>query len=324
MNAVLRYIVYIVYAHDRVPFDGVVMSTKQSKTLGKPARLPQSEGETRQLICRLIADYCNGTDIEEIKFLAKMLLLAHRGTKALASTPEHIKDVAVDAQALRDFVEEGGKFRAAAEWLCSPKPHRPGAEEPPGFKISAKRLIRIGNDMEANGSFPGKEHFLKSVDLSNESFCDYFEQHAVQHIRRHIGCENGKLALYSSPLHLIDLLCVVLLDECFGKEPSEMPIKLCPRCQTFFSACELEGEARVRKNYCSTKCQRGAFWTAERRADYRYLERLEIYDDLPHEIRKRMEKSKVQQRLRNIEARWPDWKKIQDRLTALRTKARLG
>ena len=105
--------------------------------------------------------------------------------------------------------------------------------------------------------------------------------------------------------------------------------RILPRCLSNFVAdatnsfrlANWRGKPECERIIAARSAKTGAFWTAERRADYRYLERLEIYDDLSHEIRKRIEKPRVQQRLQQIEARWPDWKKIQDRLTALRAKA---
>jgi hypothetical protein len=241
--------------------------------------------ESTQLMCDLTVAYYNGTKLRATrKDVERMILVA---SKAELHGPDLIGD-ALNAvlclkggkhfgKALNDLARDRSKFRKAVEWLCSSK-------EP---------------------------------DDADGPFLRYFQYHGMKHVKRELAVQHGgKIVLRSKHLHLVDLFCVFLVNECVGQRPSMMPVKVCPRCRQLFSVAQLRGRARVRKEHCSAKCQESSHWTKgrEARADLRYVSRL-IEEYSPGDRRRRLENPKVKDRLDEISKRWVDrWPTLMQKL----------
>jgi hypothetical protein len=190
---------------------------------------------------------------------------------------------------------------------------------PQGITSSAQAVQQL-NEMRAE--FVEAVTWLCSPKPSpgDQRFLAYFDEHGLRHFQKHLDVRDGAMQMFTRPLDLIDLLCVYLLRECQDKQPAEMPVKLCRGCHRFFSAADRKGKARVRKGFCSKKCQEGAYWK-KRRADYRYVSRL-LEEYSPPALRQRLENPKVQKRLDRIAARWIDWPKMVDMLTDIEEQAK--
>ena len=180
------------------------------------------------------------------------------------------------------------KFHAAVTWLCSAK----NPDQVVFSRDITKRWVR-----------------RPEVDRETEGFVRYFEDHGLNHFRFQISLQYGCLLLFPSCRDSIDPFCAFLLQECEGKRAEEMPVKLCPRCKRLFFA-------QGAKKFCSSTCHDKAYWTRERGADYAYVGRFENYS--PSELQKRFKEEKVQNRLHEIQARWPAWQTINDKIQALR------
>jgi hypothetical protein len=299
------------------------------------------EGD-KQLMSEMIVAYHNGTNIRDSK------LAYIRGVVKLVpgfnDSPEPLIDLlrmisyyhlpkGMDAkEAAEELKEHRPNFCASVRWLCSPKNPEPA--------ISAQELKKLAESMKLEwGRYP-------DIDETNEHFVEYFESHGLRHFKKRLALEgippklpndasieevenwaqqrelhrreNTTLIQYAYPVHVIDLFCVFLLNECKDRQPSKMPVKLCSRCGLLFSVSELEGKARERKKFCSTKCQERTFWTSERRADYRYVERLvDKYAGLSPKPRVGLQQPKTQKRLYEIVERWKEWPLLTDKLREL-------
>jgi len=282
--------------------------------------------EEKALFSELIVAYCNETEIwasesAEIRELAAAGAGYLTGLDAIvellrAASYFHFPKGVGPNEAAKELQAARLHFSAALRWLCSTKNPKSAVSAEELEKLSAKDLER--------GRFP-------DIDETSERFVAYFERHGLKHFQNRLALENSdgvagensRLAFYFRPLHVIDLFCAFLVKECRDREPSSMPIKVCNRCDKFFSTHAL-GKARTRKRYCSAKCQRGTYWTRERRSDYRYVERLDPHPEsstgmYSHpDLRKRLKKTKVKARLQKIKARWADWQRLQDKLAYLR------
>jgi hypothetical protein len=183
------------------------------------------------------------------------------------------------------------KFRAAVNWLCSTKnPQR--AAEPQQLT----ELLKLGKLYW--GRYP-------DIDRESDNHVRYFENHGLRHFRFTASLQDGRILLFPHCRHLIDPFCAFLLHQCEGKQPEEMPVKLCPRCKRLLLA-------QGAKRFCSATCHDKAFWTRERKADYAYVCRLEDYSR--RDLREWLKKHKVRSRLDEIKARWPAWQTINDKI----------
>lgn len=176
------------------------------------------------------------------------------------------------------------KFHAAVTWLCS-----------------AKNPDQVVFSRDITESWVRRPE----VDRETEGFVRYFEDHGLNHFQFQISLQYGCLLLFPSCRDSIDPFCAFLLQECEGKRPEEMPVKLCPRCKRLFFA-------QGAKKFCSSTCHDKAFWTPQRKADYAYVNRLGDYS--PAALQKRLNERKVQNRLREIEGRWPAWQTTIDKI----------
>jgi hypothetical protein len=300
------------------------------------------EGDKQQM-SEMIVAYYNDTHIRDSKAADVQVLkldIAHRFTEKLEGLAELLRAISYfhlprgmgEKEAAEELKKHRPNFCAALRWLCSPKTPEPA--------VSAQELKKLAGSMKLErGRYP-------DIDETNERFVKYFEDHGLRHLEKRLALEairpklpndasieetdnwsrqwelprrkNNILIQYARPSHVIDLFCVFLLKECLDREPSQMPVKLCSRCGALFSVSELEGKARERKKFCSTKCQESTFWTRERRADYRYVERLvDKYKDLPPKLRVGLQQPKTQTRLYGIIERWKDWPLLSGKLREL-------
>jgi hypothetical protein len=303
------------------------------------------EGESKQVLGEIIAAYCNGTNIEDStsigrkrhgrkhsrrrsdvvrnRVLAVSKASGVHGLACLAELlfveshfhrPEHIE---TSQHAIEELQREHSNFTAAVRWLCSPKETNPA--------------LRPQSDAPPSESGQMEQAQLREAHRVGVSAVSYFEEHGIKHFQKHLALADGRLVVYPRSRHLTDLLCVFLLNECQDRLPEEMPIKICRKCDKLFSVAGLEGKARARKEFCSTECQRSAWWTADKRADDAFIKRLASFADNCRKRRhgftvgdldRRLERPKVKQRLDTIESRWKrEWPQIVERMREIRTQA---
>jgi len=307
----------------------------------------EGEGDKQQ-VSEMIVAYYNGTDIRDskeafIQTLVKAGFMAHFNDKleVLAYMLNlmsffHFPKGMDGKKAAEELKKHRTNFCAALRWLCSPKNPKPA--------VSAQQLKTLAGSMKLEwGRYP-------DIDETSERFVKYFEDHGLRHFRKRLALEgthpklpndlsleemgdwyrqvemhrreNNILIQYALPLHTVDLLCVFLLNECRDKQPSQMPVKLCPQCQRLFSVSGLEGKARERKTFCSTKCQQREYWK-ERKADYQYVKRLDpspnsntgMYS--PSDLHRKLKEPETRERLLAMKERWKDWPKMLAMLQSL-------
>lgn len=299
---------------------------------------------TDEELAEFIVCYFNGTDVEDTKLdLVKTFPSLGRGllglVKAIFFTymtglPKSIEDGQAEGlanpsdptvppvspqelrnaeRAVRDLQEERDQFRDAVIWLCTPR-------QLPEISVDPVEH----SDSDLLNPFLALRADVLGILLSpprtaeDEKYLRYFEQHGITHIKKDLTWALDRLAIRSTPLHLIDLFCSFLIEGALQGQ-DDMPVKMCSNCQSLFSCTKLKGRARLKKKYCSTKCQNAGYWVVDRRTDYRYVERFDDYSD--PDLRKRLTEPKVQQRLQEIEERWSKWPGILDRIKVLRKKA---
>lgn len=259
-------------------------------------------------LLELIVKYLGCDRAEDMSELARLLLRALGEIQVREElTDQQTKIVERASEELR---KSQGEFRAAMTWLCLPKNSDPHA--------------RVGRELLASGRWqPGR---YPSIDKRSEEFVRYFETH-LKHFKVHLSLQEGRLL--SSPLfvHYVDLFCACVLDRCLGRNVSEFPIRICPKCGTIFLS--------ERKQFCSEKCQWSHYWTKERRADDKWIKDLEKfsrtckpeYGRSVEDLRQKLASPNVEQRLQSIKQKakteeWAGWSKILKRLEAVESQAK--
>jgi hypothetical protein len=217
-------------------------------------------------------------------------------------------------KATKELLEERHQFRSAMRWLCSPK-------DPKRLRPKARRLFPPSQSI-------GHDRFISQAD---EEHIKYLEAHGLEHTKREVWLMRGLLLLIPSVDHFIDLFCSFLLNKCSGLDSPKMPIKICQRCRKFFSAFGFKGKARIRREYCSEKCQRAKWWTPEKRADDAFVKRLEklaknsfnkLHGYSIQDLLNRLNLSDVRQRLAEMEERWAtEWPTVVERIRKIEMQA---
>jgi hypothetical protein len=261
-------------------------------------------GLSEEGLLGLIVAYANSDGADMPAGLVELLLRA-LGKIHIRGEPTDQQDEAI-TKASHELQIGRPDFRAAMTWLCSPK------NSPPSESPSLKRL--------ASGKVKWGRYPL--IDKTSEAFVRYFENHGLKHFRSRLSLQDGRLLLHPRLDHLVDLFCASILNTCLARKPSEMAIKICPRCRKFFSS--------ERKRFCSTECQWKTYWTLERRADDKWTKDLaELsrsckanYGRSIEDLRKRLALPKVAKRLASIKQRaqkedWAGWPKIINRIEAI-------
>lgn len=263
---------------------------------------------TEEDLLKLIVTYSNRRATDDLSDLAELLLRA-LGEIHIQSEPtdEQIETVQRASEELR---KSHLRFRAAVTWLCSPK--IPKATTTPTLKqLEAGKLEW--------GRFP-------LIDKESEEFIRYFENHGLKHFKSRVSLQESRLLLVPQTIHLVDVLCACILNNCVYKSPSEMPIKICPRCTKCFLS--------QRGKYCSEVCQWKSYWTPDRRADDKWVKDLEKFSQSCRpkygrsiaDLQKKLALPKVEQRLRSIKDKikrenWVGWGRIAKRIAAIETLA---
>ena len=224
--------------------------------------------------------------------VALNVLLGSLSSRCEELSDEQMRFVRRDVKKLRSAHR---RFRAAVTWLCSTKN--------PKRAVSPQKLTEL---LKSGRLYWGR---YPDIDRETENFVRYFEDHGLKHFRFYASVQEGRLLLFPRCNHLIDPFCAFLLHQCEGKRPEQMPVKLCPQCRRLFLA-------QGAKKFCSAPCHDKAFWTPERKADYAYVCRLGDYSKA--DLQKRLEEQKVQNRLDEIETRWPAWQTINDKVGNIR------
>lgn len=283
--------------------------SKQSPKGGK-ARLAKSamamKGRTPTAIAKEFGiNYMFFHGMERLAFL---LLTVTQGFSLDSETrePTEQQREAIQ-QAAGELQRSRHRFRAGVKWLCSPKNSQPVA--------SPNRLTKLLESGKLEwGRYP-------EIDQSSENFIKYFESHGLKHFRLRPSLHEGRLILFPRCIHLVDLLCAFLLNECSGKPTSEMPIKTCCQCQKLFWSPSKVAE------FCSRDCQWNHYWTPERKRDDTYIKRLEEFIDncrgqkhgFSHrDLRAKLTSYRVAERVSLIERRWfREWPKLGMRIRAI-------
>lgn len=258
-------------------------------------------GFGKKALTELIVEYYNRTDVGVFEKLALVLLSQVLREIPWSETqdPTDEQSKAIQ-QAAEELQKSQGKFRAAVAWLCSPK-----TSERAGSPKEFDKLFKSGELVW--GRHP-------DIDQTSEDFVKYFENHGLKHFTIRPSLQDGRLILFPRCVHLVDVFCAFLLNECSDKKPSEMALKTCRQCKKLFSS-----QQRKVAEFCSGKCRENNFWTPKRRRDYRYVQRL---DELAQkcskgthgfsikDLRAKLAKTKVAVRLDRIKKDWKDWPKI--------------
>jgi hypothetical protein len=260
-------------------------------------------GRTEYLLQLTIQYFrCDGTD--GISGLAELLLRA-LGEIHIQGEPTEQQIEMIDL-ASKELQKGHRQFRAAMTWLCSPKDSDPAAS--PSMKLLASGKVTPGR-------YP-------LIDKKSENFVRYFEAHGVRHFRSSLSLQEGRLLPRPRIVHLVDVFCACILDRCLGRKPSEMPVKICPRCRKLFPS--------KRREFCSADCQWKSYWTPARRADDKWAKDLEKFSEhcAPKygrsiaDLQKRLALPKVTQRLESIKKKiakedWAGWARIAQRIEAI-------
>jgi hypothetical protein len=257
-------------------------------------------GRTEYLLQLTIQYFrCDGTD--GFYGLAALLL------RALGEihTPIDQQNEMIE-QASKELQKSHRQFRTAMTWLCSPK--ESGSAASPNAKLLASGRLRWGR-------YP-------LIDKKSENFVKYFEAHGIRHFRSSLSLQENRLLPVPRIVHLVDVFCGCILDRCLAREPSEMPVKICPRCRKLFLS--------KRREFCSKECQWKSYWTPARRADDKWTKEVEKFSERcsPQygrsvaDLRKKLALPKVRQRLESIKKKianedWTGWARIAQRIKAI-------
>jgi len=272
----------------------------QEQTLLGNAVAAAVHGRTEYLLQLTIRYFgCDSTD--DLSGLAELLLRA-LGEIQIHGEPTDQQAEIID-RASKELQKSHRQFRAAMTWLCSPKYSDPATT--PSMKLLASGKVTPGR-------YP-------LIDKKSENFVRYFEAHGIRHFRSSLSLQEGRLLPLPRIVHLVDVFCACILDRCMGNEPSEMPIKICPRCRKLFLS--------KRREFCSKDCQWKSYWTPVRRSDDKWVKDLEKFSERckPQfgrsivDLQKRLDLSKVIQRLESIKKKiekedWAGWARIAQRI----------
>lgn len=264
-------------------------------------------------LCEILVYYFNGAVEGESAECFTVLLMSQIGNPYLHwDNPSDAvaRQIQKDVKQLRAHHR---KFKEAVTWLCGPKQAEHG--------LPQKQLLELFRAGKIEwGRYP-------DIDSHNEDFVEYFERHGLRDFKLGVSLQEGKLLLFHRLRHIVDIFCAFLINECAGKKPDEMPVKICLSCGNLFSVFKLKGKARARKRHCSLNCQQAGWWTKEKRADDVYVKRLSEFAEnaldwkhgyAPVNLRERLERARVKQRLEKIKNRWPkEWPKIVERVAEI-------
>jgi hypothetical protein len=265
-------------------------------------------GFAEEDLLKLIVAYANWDGTHSQFGLAELLL------RALGEI--HIQGEPTDEQSgvIRTASEElrksQPKFRAGMTWLCSSRNSK---------EARSPSLKRLESGKVKWGRYP-------LIDKTSEDFVRYFENHGLKHFKSRLCLQDGRLLLVPRLVHLVDLFCASILNRCLGRPPSGMPIKICPRCRTFF--------ASQRREFCSKDCQWRHYWTPERRSDDKWVKDLEKFSKKCEQkygrsiadLHEKLASPKVMQRLKSIKEKaekedWAGWARIAQRIRAIGERA---
>jgi len=261
-------------------------------------------GLKQEDLLELIVAYSNSDSTDDLSGLAEFLLGA-LGEIHIQGEPTVQQSEAIQ-KASEELQKSHAKFRAALTWLCSPKNSEPAA---------SPSLNRLGSGKVEWGRYP-------LIDKVSEDFIRYFENHGLTHFKSRLSLQEGRLLLVPRVIHLVDVFCACVLDHCLAQRPSEMAIKICPRCRKFFSS--------QRREFCSKECQWKHYWTRERRSDDKWVKDLEKFSEKcrpqygrsVEDLRKKLALPKVMRRLKSLKEKigkedWTGWTQIAGRITAI-------
>lgn len=287
-----------------------LMRLNEESTLLGDAIAAAVHGRTEYLLQLTIRYFgCDGTD--GFSGLAELLLRALGEIHVQGEPTEQQNDMIELAS--KELQKSHRQFRAAMTWLCSPKDSDPVVS--PSMKLLASRKVTPGR-------YP-------LIGKKTENFVRYFEAHGVRHFRSSLSLQEGRLLPLPRIVHLVDVFCACILDRCLGRKPSEMPVKICPRCRKLFLS--------KRREFCSKDCQWKSYWTPARRADDKWVKDLEKFSERCgpkygrsiEDFQKRLALPKVIQRLESIKKKianedWAGWAKIAQRIKAIEVAAKSG
>jgi hypothetical protein len=284
----------------------------------------------REALLQLVVAYYNEGDVAEsaaaarrfgtdclffngVERLACLLLASTEGFRLNPETREPTdKQTGAVRKATRELLGERRRFQGAVGWLCSNKDPKPAASPQ-----------KLGKLLEAGklewGRYP-------HIDRTSEDFIRYFEIHGLKHLRIRASLQEGRLILSPRCIHLVDLFCAFLLNECSGKKLSEMPVKVCLHCRRLFAPPK-------GAEFCTRMCQWKHYWTPERRRDDIYVKRLEQrakeclgrqHGFSISDLQSMLTSRKVSERLKRIEKDWKDWPRMIERISGLRDARKGG
>jgi len=281
--------------------------SSEDRTLLGNAVAAAVHGRTEHLLQLTIRYFgCDGTD--GFSGLAALLLRA-LGEIHIQGEPTDQQKRMIDL-ASNELQKSHRQFRAAMTWLCSPKYSEPIAS--PNVKLLASGKVT-----------PGR---CPLINKQSETFVRYFEAHGIRHFRSSLSLQEGRLLPLPRIVHLVDVFCACILDRSLGREVSEMPVKICPRCRKLFLS--------ERREFCSKDCQWKSYWTPVRRADDKWIKDLEKFSEHCKsqygrsivDLQKRLAVPKVIQRLESIKKKitnedWAGWARIAQRIQAIERRA---
>jgi hypothetical protein len=253
---------------------------------------------------QIMLEYFRADESKDLAELAE-LLLGILGEIHIEEEATDQQNLVIDraAEELRNCHRQ---FRAALVWLCSPKQSEPAPQT--SLKLLASGKWRPGR-------YP-------NISKRSERYIRYFETHGLRHFKIDLSLQDDRLLPFPNVKHLVDVFCAYLLDRCLGRKTSEMPIKICPTCSKLFLS--------ERKQFCSTTCQWKSYWTAERRADDKWVKDLEKFAESCEpkylrsvaDLREKLARPKYAQRLESIKKRakeedWTGWIKILERIESI-------
>jgi hypothetical protein len=148
----------------------------------------------------------------------------------------------------KDLMLQHRVFKEMLAWLCSRKDQTTDERE------VQKHLRKFGRVLWHR--FPDGP--------ADRRFLGYLKTHGVSEFKRHPHVLSGRVCLLSQWKHPIDPFCAFLLEQCAGKLPTELPVRLCARreCRRFFTFFRNTGK------FCSSSCRARSHGTPETRRKY--------------------------------------------------------